>query len=146
MSRVEIDLLSNKFNQIQHLQSCGRKLRGNIGKPLPVSLKVAYNGSSIHVPNSLLIVVQLTRRHSIWKPLKGPINDWPLLVCDATTVARDLDYEPADLLYPNLQTENAPVYHRDTYNWYYLGDHKPSEMSAYEITTTTTATTTLLVV
>ncbi|KAL9623534.1 MAG: hypothetical protein Q9160_002215 [Pyrenula sp. 1 TL-2023] len=69
---------------------------------------------------------------NIWKPLKGPLNDWPLTLCDASTVDRDQDFEAADLLYPDLATENSQIYHSDHYEWYYLSDHDPSELIIFK--------------
>ena len=74
----------------------------------------------------------MTDRDSVWKPLRGPANDWPLLVCDAASMSGKSNFEPADLLYPNLLTENAPVYHNDTYKWYFLGSHRSSEMIIFK--------------
>ncbi|KAI4149667.1 MAG: hypothetical protein L6R39_002449 [Caloplaca ligustica] len=78
----------------------------------------------------------LLNRHSqwinIWKPLKGPLNDWPLTVCDASTVQSKGDLEAADLLYPDLMTENYQVYARSYYKWYYLSDHLPSELMVFK--------------
>ena len=69
---------------------------------------------------------------SIWKPLKGPLNDWPLTFCDASTVQEDVDLEAADLLYPDLATENYQVYHRVEHKWYYLSSQTPSELIVFK--------------
>ncbi|KAL8963646.1 MAG: hypothetical protein Q9193_000115 [Seirophora villosa] len=69
---------------------------------------------------------------SIWKPLKGPLKDWPLAVCDASTVHSTHDLEAADLLYPDLATENYQVYFRSYYKWYYLSDQLPSELMVFK--------------
>jgi hypothetical protein len=63
----------------------------------------------------------------VWKPLKGPLHDWPLAFCDASVVVPDLDLESADLLYPDLATENFQVYYRNHYKWYYLGGQGVNE-------------------
>lgn len=68
---------------------------------------------------------------SVWKPLKGPLNDWPLTFCDASTVQSNMDLEAADLLYPDLATENFQVYHRPEYKWYYLSNQTPSELIVF---------------
>ena len=69
---------------------------------------------------------------SIWKPLKGPLSDWPLTFCDASTIQKDMDLEPADLLYPNLATENFQVYHRAEQKWYYLSNQTPGELIVFK--------------
>lgn len=63
----------------------------------------------------------------MWKPLKGPLNDWPLALCDVSTLDPQADLEPADLLYPDMATENFQVYHRPNYEWYFLAPHDVSE-------------------
>ncbi|KAI9712289.1 MAG: hypothetical protein M1820_001502 [Bogoriella megaspora] len=68
---------------------------------------------------------------NVWKPLKGPLNDWPLTLCDASNVQTG-DVESADLLYPDLATENYQVYHNQNYRWYYLSDHKVSEIIVFK--------------
>ncbi len=37
---------------------------------------------------------------NVWRPIKGPLQDSPLAVCDATTI-RDDDLVPSDLVYPH---------------------------------------------
>lgn len=39
---------------------------------------------------------------SIWKPLRGPVMDWPLAMCAAQTVDPMTDFEPCDLVYPGM--------------------------------------------
>ena len=72
------------------------------------------------------------KRCSVWKPLKGPLNDWPLAICDATTVEKSTDLEAADILYPDLATENYQLYFRPKYRWYYLSNHQPSELIVFK--------------
>lgn len=67
----------------------------------------------------------------MWKPLKGPLNDWPLTVCDASTVDPQADLEAADLLYPDMVTENFQVYHRDTYKWFFLSQQDICEAMVF---------------
>ncbi|MCJ1226945.1 hypothetical protein MMC12_003600 [Toensbergia leucococca] len=69
---------------------------------------------------------------NIWKPLKGPMNDFPLALCDGSTVNKNLDLEPADLLLPDRVTENAPTYYRPEHKWYYLSSHEVSEVIIFK--------------
>lgn len=69
---------------------------------------------------------------SFWKPLKGPLNDWPLLLCDAATVDKQDDITESDLIYPDHAAENMQVFHRTAYNWYYLSDHKTNEVLVFK--------------
>lgn len=80
---------------------------------------MSCGNTSVYLPESMA---------SIWKPLKGPLNDWPLTFCDASTVHKSMDLEAADLLYPKLATENFQVYHRPEHKWYYLSGQTTSEL------------------
>ncbi|KAI0436326.1 hypothetical protein F4803DRAFT_572617 [Xylaria telfairii] len=69
---------------------------------------------------------------NFWKPLRGPLNDWPLVLCDPSSLQPTNDYEVSDLLYPNLVTENTLVYFRPGLKWYYLSDHKTNEVIIFK--------------
>jgi len=64
---------------------------------------------------------------NIWKPLWGPLTDWPLAVCDAESV------DPTDLVASDVVTrtgftENALVYFNPRHEWYYLNGQIASEL------------------
>ncbi|KAH3409722.1 hypothetical protein KXV81_006633 [Aspergillus fumigatus] len=69
---------------------------------------------------------------NFWKPLRGPVNDWPLVLCDSSLIDVRKDLAVADLLYPDLATENQVMYYRDGLKWYYLSDHEPSEIIVFK--------------
>jgi len=65
-----------------------------------------------------------------WKPLKGPVKDWPLALCDASSVNPLLDFEPADV---NVDAdgnseENFQIYYREEYQWFYLSEQTREEV------------------
>jgi hypothetical protein len=64
---------------------------------------------------------------SVWKPLRGPVRDWPLALCDMRTVDPEADFEPADLVYAQYVVENRQVYHAERQRWYYLSNQQPDE-------------------
>jgi hypothetical protein len=74
------------------------------------------------------LIAKLSDPTSVWKPLNGPIRDWPLAVCDATTVNWKADLEPTDIVSPQTQEENYQVYHRPQHRWFYLSDQTNSEL------------------
>lgn len=67
----------------------------------------------------------------MWKPLRGPTNDWPLALCDISECVRNETLEDMDLLYPDLVTENTQVYFDETLRWWYLSNHLPSELLVF---------------
>ena len=69
---------------------------------------------------------------NIWKPLRGPLYDWPLTFCDAATVNANTDLEPADLLYPEYVTENCQVYFSPKQRWHYLSGQEVDELIVFK--------------
>jgi hypothetical protein len=63
----------------------------------------------------------LRRRFSIvnvWRPIKGPLRDAPLAVCDAGSVALT-DLVASDQIYPGRQGELYLVTHNPDQRWFY---------------------------
>lgn len=71
---------------------------------------------------------------NIWKPLKGPMNDWPLAVCDASSVNSVRDVMASDLVYPDHVAENVLLCHSPEQKWFYLSNHLPSEAIIFKQT------------
>jgi len=81
---------------------------------------------------------------NIWRPLHGPLKDWPLAVCDAASVEPSRDLKDMDNVLPNdlnavnyVQpgdgtnlnvAENVLAHYSPAQRWYYLSDHQPSEL------------------
>jgi hypothetical protein len=63
----------------------------------------------------------LTRRFSIvniWRPIRGPLEDAPLALCDAGTIAPD-DLIATDLLYKDRTGEIYYMRHNPAHRWFY---------------------------
>lgn len=63
----------------------------------------------------------LNRRFAIvnvWRPIRGPLYDAPLAVCDATSVA-DGDLVPQDLIYHDRKGEIYGLTFNPAHRWYY---------------------------
>ncbi len=63
---------------------------------------------------------------NLWRPLKGPLRDAPLAMCDGQTVAPG-DLVASDLIYPNRSGETYSVKYNPNHRWYYI-----PEMTAEE--------------
>ena len=63
---------------------------------------------------------------NLWRPIRGPLRDAPLAVCDATTVAPG-DLVPADLVYRDRVGETYGVTFNPEHRWYYVPDMQPDE-------------------
>ncbi|KAG6991104.1 hypothetical protein G7Y79_00057g090860 [Physcia stellaris] len=66
-----------------------------------------------------------------WKPLRGPLRDWPLALCDPASVQPD-HLVAADLVFETNVAENLQVHHDEAYKWYYLQDQQASELLVFK--------------
>lgn len=56
---------------------------------------------------------------NVWRPIKGPLLDSPLAVCDATSI-RFEDLVPSDLVYQHRVGETYSVKYSPDHRWYYV--------------------------
>jgi hypothetical protein len=63
---------------------------------------------------------------NVWRPIRGPLRDAPLAVCDATT-ADFGDFVAQDLVYPDRVGETYLVRHNPAHRWYYVPDMQADE-------------------
>jgi hypothetical protein len=56
---------------------------------------------------------------NVWRPINGPLEDAPLAVCDARTIAAD-DLIASDLIYPNLVGETYALSYNPAHRWYFF--------------------------
>jgi hypothetical protein len=63
---------------------------------------------------------------NLWRPIRGPLRDAPLAVCDAASVAPD-DLVPSDLVYRNRVGETYAVTYNPAHHWFYVPGMQPHE-------------------
>jgi hypothetical protein len=63
---------------------------------------------------------------NVWRPIKGPLLDAPLAVCDAGSVEPD-DLVPSDLIYPHRIGETYSVTYRPSHRWFYFRNMRADE-------------------
>lgn len=63
---------------------------------------------------------------NVWRPIRGPIEEAPLAVCDASSMRPD-DFVATDLNYSDRSGEIYSVAHRDGHRWIYFPKMKPDE-------------------
>jgi hypothetical protein len=56
---------------------------------------------------------------NVWRPIRGPVLESPLAICDASSVA-DADLRKADLIYPDRIGEINYVAYNPAHRWYYV--------------------------
>jgi hypothetical protein len=63
---------------------------------------------------------------NLWRPIRGPLQDAPLAVCDARSVAPN-DLVPSELVYRHRVGETYAVTHNPDHRWFYVPDMQPDE-------------------
>ncbi len=58
---------------------------------------------------------------NLWRPIVGPLRDYPLAVADARSVAFE-DLVPSDLVYPHRVGETYSVRYNPAHRWFYVPD------------------------
>lgn len=105
------------------LQGRWQAIKYYILLPLPPSIVLATNP----IQSKLALIPIPSLPSSLWKPIKGPLNDWPLGLCDTRSVDWDSDVVPSDVVFDDFVTENIQIYHDPDMRWYYLPDHESWE-------------------
>ncbi|CCU80561.1 CmcJ-like methyltransferase [Blumeria hordei DH14] len=71
----------------------------------------------------------LKKRHqyiNVWKPLRGPVDEWPLALCDPSSVEKS-DYIARDYVEVDSFIETYHLYQRASQKWYYLSNQTEQE-------------------
>jgi hypothetical protein len=63
---------------------------------------------------------------NLWRPIRGPVQDAPLAVCDARSVSPN-DLVPADLVYRDRIGETYAVTYNPGHRWFYQSAMTPEE-------------------
>ena len=63
---------------------------------------------------------------NLWRPIRGPLQDAPLAVADARSVA-PADLVGQDLVYPDRVGETYAVTFNPAHRWFYVPDMQPHE-------------------
>ena len=72
---------------------------------------------------------------NIWRPIRGPVQDHPLAVCDARSthlddfIATDIEhFNQDDLEKPSLSGQIYSFVHNDNHRWFYVADMQKEEV------------------
>jgi hypothetical protein len=63
---------------------------------------------------------------NLWRPIRGPLRDFPLAICDASSIAPH-QLEAVDLLYPDRRGEIYYLRYDSAQRWYYAPDMQVHE-------------------
>jgi hypothetical protein len=99
---------SRRVHNDHTVNSAPRRVRDHLGPDAPDLLKQRFG-----------IV-------NVWRPIRGPVADSPLALCDARTFSND-DLIASDLVYPHVRGETSSVEYKPGHRWYYFSDQQPDE-------------------
>ncbi|KAJ8133390.1 hypothetical protein O1611_g238 [Lasiodiplodia mahajangana] len=63
---------------------------------------------------------------TLWRPISHSVVDWPLAVCDFTTIEEG-DIHSVDTVLPHRVNEIYHLQHNTGQRWYYMSNQKPDE-------------------
>jgi hypothetical protein len=63
---------------------------------------------------------------NLWRPIRGPLRDAPLAVCDASSVTPE-DLVASDLVYQTRVGETYGVHYNPAHRWFYVPEMQPEE-------------------
>ncbi|KAK0638517.1 methyltransferase CmcJ [Cercophora newfieldiana] len=82
----------------------------------------------LHFPEQAEQLLQgRVRILNFWRPISHPVEDYPLAVCEASSVTQD-DLLECDHIRKKYVGSTVFLTHKDGYRWRYLRDHRPDEM------------------
>ncbi|TAQ88908.1 hypothetical protein B7494_g2748 [Chlorociboria aeruginascens] len=70
----------------------------------------------------------------VWRVTKGPNQDWPLAVCDYTSVDCGADLEATDIVHKEWVGESGRVYHNPKHKWYFLDQQQAQDVIVFRNT------------
>jgi hypothetical protein len=91
------------------VNSAPRRVRDHLGADAPELLKHRFG-----------IV-------NVWRPIRGPVQDSPLALCDARSFTDD-DLIATDLVYPHVRGETSSVAYNPAHRWYYFSQMQTDEV------------------
>ncbi|KAF9262891.1 hypothetical protein L218DRAFT_928475 [Marasmius fiardii PR-910] len=65
---------------------------------------------------------------NLWRPISNPALDWPLALCDYSSVDKTKDLVPVALLYPDREGQTFGVKFSENYRWKYAKGMTPEDM------------------
>jgi len=68
---------------------------------------------------------------NVWKPLKGPLKDWPLAFCKLSSVEED-DLKKIDLLHREDTLESYRLHYNPKQQWGYFKEQETSEIVIFK--------------
>ncbi|KAI1490510.1 hypothetical protein F5X96DRAFT_694573 [Biscogniauxia mediterranea] len=68
----------------------------------------------------------------VWRPIRGPVLDWPVGVCESTSVNKDVDLVPTDNVWSYSISETYNVFHSPEHKWYFVSEQGPEDVLLFK--------------
>lgn len=68
---------------------------------------------------------------NVWKPLIGPLRDWPLALCHPRSVMPEKDLQLMDRVYAANIEESIQIHYSSDQEWLYLEEQTPEEVLVF---------------
>jgi hypothetical protein len=108
-ARADLPQPSRRVHNDHTLSSAPRRVRDHLGADAEELLKHRFG------------VI------NVWRPIRGPVLDSPLALCDARSFTND-DLIASDLVYPHVRGETSSVEYKPGHRWYYFSEQQPDEV------------------
>ena len=108
-ARADLPQPSRRVHNDHTLSSAPRRVRDHLGADAEELLKHRFG------------VI------NVWRPIRGPVLDSPLALCDARSFTDD-DLIASDLVYPHVRGETSSVEYKPGHRWYYFSEQQPDEV------------------
>ncbi|KND90092.1 hypothetical protein TOPH_05322, partial [Tolypocladium ophioglossoides CBS 100239] len=68
----------------------------------------------------------------VWRPLRGPVVDWPLAVCDSNSINKESDLVATDNVWSYAVFETYNVLHNPKHAWYYISKQTSEDVLLFK--------------
>jgi len=104
-------------------------------------IHIDFTPTAAHATSSQILNVDASsykrvQTLNIWKPLYGPLTDWPLSVCDSRSISTPRDCIATDVVERVGFTENYQVYFHENMRFCYLSGQLATEIILFRQTDT----------
>ncbi|RYN16987.1 hypothetical protein AA0119_g11274 [Alternaria tenuissima] len=123
----------------KHFPKLPRGTNGAVPQPVQgVHVDMTPDGSYSEVQDAIAArgyTDMSTRRWAVmhtWRPLFGPLEDWPLALMDYTSLNKAHDLIASDNIYVHRIRENYNVLWNKEHQWYFLENQQPHEILVFK--------------
>jgi len=96
------------------------------------SPRAALHRIQVHCEDVDRLLQGRVRVINLWRPLRGPVQDYPLAVCDGSTICED-DLVECDQVRRKFFGATNYAHYNEEQKWYFLSNQQPDEAFLFKI-------------